>query len=110
MQRSLVHFRLMSVAFLVCFVMTGCGPSYPYYTLGGNTELRIVKIHITETEMLQVELTSADIDGQTYQLTDEGEVVEKGDAKVIITRKGPIALAKKVEYKGKEVKFHEPVL
>ena len=64
MQRSGILFRWTCAAFLVCVALPGCGVKYPYYTLEGAQEARIVEVHINEKQSVKAVMTKADIQDQ----------------------------------------------
>lgn len=114
MQCSMVPFRSVCTAFLLCLALLGCGASYPHYTLEGSAESRVVVIHLDETKTEKIPAGSGIGGGITNemksQMGDSGEAtIEKDSAKVTIVAKGMVFLVKKVEYDGKEVYFHEPI-
>jgi hypothetical protein len=108
---SLMFVCLLSV---VCLTVAGCGPSYPYYSLKGSPESRVVVIHLDEEKTEEVPAGTGLGAGLTseHQLilsTGEPVTIEKGAARVTMTAKGPAIVVKSVEYDGKPVLFHEPV-
>jgi len=113
MQRSMVRFRFACIALVLCFALAGCGVSFPYYTLEGNQEGRVVVIHVTKDRIVKIPTTSGFGglgDDVSVQIVDEKTYeVEKGDAVVTMVANGPLMIVKKVEYDGREIKFHEPV-
>lgn len=112
-----MQFRLSFVclALLLCCAATGCGGGYPYYTLGGSPESRVVEIHLSDSETFEVHTGTGIGGGLTAEhkaalALGQDVTVEKGPAKVTVTPKGPAIIVNKVEYDGKEVFFHEPIL
>ena len=113
--RSTVPVRFACLS-LLCLVLAGCGMSYPYYTLDGSPESRVVTIHLgpdkTEKVPAGTGLGAGLTQEQVGHLLGGGEpiVLEKGKAKVTVASSGAVITVKKVEYDGKEVFYHEPVL
>lgn len=98
--------------------MAGCGMGYPYYTLGGSPESRVVVIHIDKETTEEVPVGTGIGGGLSAEhkaalAMGEEAVVEKGKARVTVTAKGPmgaVVTIKNVEYDGKKVLYHEPIL
>ncbi|HUG17587.1 MAG TPA: hypothetical protein VMM56_01325 [Planctomycetaceae bacterium] len=100
---------------LTCWMLSGCGVSYPYYTLDGSPESRVVVIHLSESKTEKVPAGTGMGGGLDPSLMQEidGEnvvIIEKGPAKVVMKANGPIFTVKTVEYEGKTVLYHEPLL
>lgn len=113
MQPRLLQFSIASL--LTCLVFTGCGVSYPYYTLDGSPESRVIVIHLSESQTERVPAGTGMGGGLDPSLAEEvdGEtvvIIEKGTAKVTMKANGPIFTVKTVEYDGKPVLYHEPLL
>lgn len=107
---SLTFVCLLSV---VCLTVAGCGPSYPYYTLKGSPESRVVVIHLDEEKTEEVPAGTGLGAGLTSEhmmrlSTGEPVTITKGSASVTMTAKGPALVVKSVEYDGKPVLYHEP--
>lgn len=99
---------------LLYSAVTGCGVSHPYYTLEGNTESRVVVIHIDEDTSEKIPCGSgmgAGLTGgmKTQMASGEPVTIEKGSARVTLTAKEPFFVVSKVEYDGQEVRYHEPL-
>lgn len=110
----LTRFLLFGLSMLLCLSAAGCGPSYPYYTLDGSPESRVVVIHLDDNKTERVPAGTGMGGGITAahkMILETGEPVtlEQGAARVTVTAKGPTILVKSVEYDGKEVLYHEPV-
>ena len=108
------RFRFACLSLLMCLA-AGCGGGYPYYTLGGSPESRVVEIHLSESETVKVPAGTGVGGGLTGEhkailLTGQDVTLEKGPAKVTMTQKGPLPIVKSVRYDGKELRFHEPIL
>ena len=101
-------------ALLLAFAAAGCGGMYPYYTLEGSPESRVVVLHVDEQTTEKVPAGSGLGAGITEELkvklSDGSEQpIEKGKAKVWVQVKGPFFMVTKVEYDGKEINYHEPL-
>ena len=113
--RSTVPVRFACLA-LLCLLVAGCGMSYPYYTLDGSPESRVVTIHLAEGQTEKVPAGTGIGAGLTQDevgtlLSGGGPIIkEKGKAKVTVGSSGAVITVQKVEYDGKEVFYHEPVL
>lgn len=115
MRCSLVPCRIVCTSLLLCLALAGCGTSYPYYTVGGSPESRVIIIHLDENTTEKISAGTGIGGGLTramqMQATAAGEVtIEKDSAKVTMIAKGPVFLVKNVEYDGKQIDFHEPIL
>ena len=111
----MLPFRFVCTAFLLCLTLAGCGVSYPYYTLGGSSESRVVIIHLDETATEKIPVGSGMGGGLTGEMklrliSGEEVTIEQDSAKVTMIAKGALFIVKNVEYDGKQVNFHEPVL
>ena len=115
MRYSAGLWRFVCVGFVLSLMASGCGMPYPYYTLEGSPESREVVIHLSDSETIEVPagtgmgagLTS---DQQMQIMQGEPVVLEKDGAKVTMASSGGPITVQKVEYEGKEVYYHEPVL
>jgi hypothetical protein len=113
--RSTVSVRFACLS-LLCLFLAGCGMSYPYYTLDGSPESRVVTIHLAEGKTEKIPAGTGIGAGLTQEevgmlLSTGGPVIkEQGKAKVTLGSKGAVITVQKVEYDGKEVFYHEPVL
>jgi hypothetical protein len=113
MQRR--HFHGSVLTFLASLTFLGCGGvPYPYFTLEGSPESRVVVIHLAENQTERVPAgtgmgggldpsEAVEVDGETVV------IIEKGPAKVTMKANGPIFTVKTVEYDGKKVLYHEPL-
>ena len=105
----------LTFCLLACLAFVGCGVSYPYYTIEGGQEGRVVVIHLSESKTEKVPAGTgmgAGLDPAAAQEVD-GEtvvIIEKGSAKVVMKAEGVIFTVKTVEYDGKTVLFHQPLL
>ena len=111
---SLLPFRFVCAAFLLCLTLAGCGVSYPHYTLGGSPESRVIIIHLSETATEKIPAGSGIGGGLTSEMklqmsSGEEVTIEQDSAKVTMIAKGPMFIVKSVEYDGKKVNFHEPI-
>lgn len=98
-----------------CLMLSGCGVSYPYYTLDGSPESRVIVIHLSENKTEKVPAGTGmggGLDPSQIQEIDGENVViiEQGSAKVVMKANGPVFTVKTVEYDGKPVLYHEPLL
>lgn len=108
-------FRFACLTFVLSLFASGCGMPYPYYTLDGSPESRVVVIHLGEGKTEKVPAGSglgAGLTQEQVAILRMGEpvVLEKGAARVTMGSKGGPITVQKVEYDGKEVYYHEPVL
>lgn len=115
MQKCAGPLRFACLGLLLSLMVAGCGMPYPYYTLEGSPESREVVIHLSADKKLEVPagigMGAGLTEAQKAQIMMGQEVVlEKDGAKVTMASSGGPITVKKVEYEGKEVYYHEPVL
>lgn len=107
--------RFALLGLMLSLMLAGCGMPYPYYTLEGSPESREVVIHLSADKTLEVPAGHGLGAGLTQEqvgriMSGEEIVLEKDGAKVTMASSGGPITVKKVEYEGKEVYYHEPVL
>lgn len=107
--------RLACASLALWFATAGCGLGGPYYTLDGSPESRVVVIHLKDDKTERIPAGTGIGGGLTAEqkavlMTGQDVVIEQGAARVTMSAKGPLVLVKTVEYDGKEIQFHEPVL
>jgi hypothetical protein len=105
--------RFVCVAFVLCLLAAGCGPGYPYYTIKGGQDARVVVIHLADDKTEEVPAGSGLGAGLTEEhktMLSMGEpaVLEKGSAKVTMTAKSGLPVVQSVEYDGQNVPYHQP--
>lgn len=110
---SRISCRSVGLAALLCFVMAGCGVSYPYYTIDGSPEGRVVVIHLSEDEKVKVPagtgMGGMPDDARAMLASGQDATIEQDGAKVTMMTKGPTIQVRKVEYNGEVVLYHEPI-
>lgn len=118
MNRFAGPFRFGCLALVVWFAAAGCGPGYPYYTLDGSPESRVVVIHFKDGKTERIPAGTGIGAGLTAEhraalAMGQDAIIEEGAARVTVSAGGPlgaVVTVKKVEYDGQEIYFHEPVL
>ena len=107
--------RFACLGLLLSLMLAGCGMPYPYYTLEGSPESRVVVIHLSADKTEEIPAGTGLGAGLTQEevgmiMMGQEVVKEKGAAKVTMASSGGPITVKKVVYEGKEVYYHEPVL
>jgi hypothetical protein len=109
---SISHLALVAV--LLCVGISGCKPSFPYYTTEGSIESRIIEVHVAEDQIIKVPCGLGMGGGLDGKLPDENNIitVEKDGVivKVELQAGGAVPIIREVTYNGKKCAAHEEVL
>lgn len=92
----------------LCFSLAGCGDSYPYYTIEGTMESRVLTVHVDAdtTREISIGTASGGLTGKNRADLQGGSTitVENHGVSVTLSGKTDAIEVGEVKYDGKVVK------